>query len=275
MTTLTKRNENLAMNISNLSLLNPWIGALAIIAIVIISVTIQLIRNRWFADEDIENVHNVGGIYMSAVGTLYSVILGMTLVDASGNFSSAKECIVKESEGLVKTHAYSLQMPEMYREEVSTSIMMYIEHLINYESMHVPNKETRKNSRPLFVRIRHAVEAIEPETDKQKIIYQQMLAEFEKASEGRMERYSFSNNTLTLVEWICLIVGGIISITFSFFFYIKNRLMHALMTGMISLMLSLNLYAVYMLSEPFTIFMKIPTDILQDLHDYIDETKRT
>lgn len=262
------------MNLSSFSLLNPWIGSLLIISIVSVSVAIQLLSNRWFSEEDFEKIQNVGSIYMSAVGTLYSVILGMTLVDASGNFSSAKECIVKESEGLVKTHAYSLQMPEMYREEVSTSISNYIEHLINYESMHAPNKETRKNSRPLFVRIRHAVEAIEPETDKQKIIYQQMLAEFEKASEGRMERYSFSNNNITSVEWICLVVGGTISIIFSLFFYIKNRLMHAFMTGMISLMLSLNLYAVYMLSEPFTIFMKIPTDILQDLHDYIDETKR-
>ena len=78
------------MSMSNLSLLNPWIGAIAIIAVVLISVIIQLISNRWFADEDFDNIHNVGGIYMSAVATLYSVILGMILVNSSQSFIEAK-----------------------------------------------------------------------------------------------------------------------------------------------------------------------------------------
>lgn len=65
-----------------------------------------------------------------------------------------------------------------------------------------------------------------------------------------------------------------ISITFSFFFHMNNRFMHALMTGMTSLMASLNLYAVYMLKEPFTSAMKIPTVILQGLRVIIDEDNR-
>jgi len=49
---------------------------------------------------------------------------------------------------------------------------------------------------------------------------------------------------------------------------------YALITGMTSLMASLNLYAVYMPKEPFTSAMKIPTEILQDLRVIIDEDNR-
>jgi hypothetical protein len=263
------------MNISNLSLQNPWIGALIVVAVVIISVVIQLISNRWFNNDDFEKMQNVGGIYMSAVGTLYSVVLGMILANASEDFSDAKKCIEKESEGLLKVHAYSLQLPERYRREVAVSIKEYIDHIINYDSINIPDKETRRASRPLFLKIRSAVAKIEPETNKQNIIYQQLLEEFDKAGEGRRERFAFSSNNLTWVEWLCLITGGVITIVFSFLFYVKNKFMHALMTGMVSLMVSLDLYAVYMLTEPFTSSMRIPTQILHDLRIFIDETEKT
>ena len=55
------------MSMSDISLLNPWIGAIVIISVVLISAIIQMISNRWFSDEDFDNIHNVGGIFMSAV----------------------------------------------------------------------------------------------------------------------------------------------------------------------------------------------------------------
>ena len=262
------------MNLNDLSLQNPWIGAFVIVAVVVVSVVIQLISNRWFRNDDFEDIQNVGGIYMSAVGTLYSVVLGMILVNSSEDFGDAKRSVEKESEGLVKVHAYSRQLPQKYRHEVAQSIKVYIDHIINYDSIHIPDKKTRLTSRPLFVKIRSAIAEIEPETDKQKIIYQQMLEEFDKAGEGRRERFAFSSNNITWVEWLCLITGGIITIVFSFLFYVKNKFIHALMTGMVSLMVSLDLYAVYMLTEPFTSSMRIPTEILQDLSIIIDDMEK-
>ena len=105
------------MNLNDLSLQNPWIGAFVIVAVVVLSVVIQLISNRWFRNDDFDNIQNVGGIYMSAVGTLYSVVLGMILVNSSEDFSNAKRSVEKESEGLVKVHAYSRQLPQKYRHE--------------------------------------------------------------------------------------------------------------------------------------------------------------
>ena len=101
-----------------------------------------------------------------------------------------------------------------------------------------------------------------------------MLEEFDKVGEGWRERFVLSSNNLTWIEWLCLIIGDMISITFSFLFHMNNRFMHALMTGMTSLMASLNLYAVHMLKEPFTSAMKIPSEILQDLRVIIDEDNR-
>ena len=95
----------------------PLIGELVIVSVVSISVTVQLLSG-----DDFNNMQNVGGIYMSAGGTLFSVALGMILVNAPDEFSDAKKHINKESEGLLKVHAYVLQIPQRYRTDVATSI---------------------------------------------------------------------------------------------------------------------------------------------------------
>ena len=100
----------------------PLIGELVIVSVVSISVTVQLLSNKWFSGDDFNNMQNVGGIYMSAGGTLFSVALGMILVNAPDEFSDAKKHINKESEGLLKVHAYVLQIPQRYRTDVATSI---------------------------------------------------------------------------------------------------------------------------------------------------------
>jgi len=84
------------MNISDFSLHNPWIGAIIIVVIVVLSVVIQLISNKWFSNDHFDNMQNVSGIYMSAVGTLYSVVLGLLLVDASDDFSNAKRYLISK-----------------------------------------------------------------------------------------------------------------------------------------------------------------------------------
>ncbi len=93
-----------------------------------------------------------------------------------------------------------------------------------------------------FIDIADSVKKIEPETENQKATYSAMLDSMKSANENRRARLEVNNYKITTIEWFCLIISSMISIKFSFFFHMNNRFMHALMMGMISLMVSLNLY---------------------------------
>ena len=266
------------MSMSNLSLLNPWIGAIAIIAVVLISVIIQLISNRWFADEDFDNIHNVGGIYMSAVATLYSVILGMILVNSSQSFIEAKKNIQDESESLLEVLYYSRSMPDKYQSGVTSSISRYVDYLVeNYsnekESDMFYEKDHHVYPVTRFIDIADSVKKIEPETENQKATYPAMLESIKSANENRRARLEINDYKITWIEWFCLISGGIVIIVFSLFFTIRHRVAHAVTTGMVAFVVATNLYAVYMLNNPYSRFIDIPTSRLEFLRDWIKEVQ--
>ena len=259
------------INISNISLINPSIGAILITSTVSMAVYIQLISNKWFSNDDFEKMQNVGGIYMSAVGTLYSVVLGMILVNASGDFSDARRCVEQESSALVKLYYSSIEMPERYRSEIVSSISKYVDYVLTYEWDRMSEKEINESTTSLLTKIWYSIKNIEPETENQKAIYPLLLQSYEDALDNRIIRITYSNYSITGIEWFCLISGGIVIIFFSLFFSIRNKIAHAAMTGMVAFMVSINLYAVYMLSEPFNGFMYIPKERFLYLVELIKE----
>ena len=261
------------MSTNNLSLLNPWIGTIAIIVVVLISVIIQLISNRWFSDDDFDRIQNVGGIYMTAVGTLYSVVLGMMLVDASDDFSNARKCIEKESSALIKAYAISSEMPDGYRSKMVLSISEYTNYITTFEWNKMPHNEIREETRSMITKIWYSIKNVEPETEYQKALYPLLLQSYDDVLENRNGMMSYSNYTLTWIEWFCLSAGGALMIVFTLFFSVRNKVAHAVMTGMVAFMVSINLYAVYILSNPYSGFMEIPTENLKVLSAYIKEAK--
>ena len=248
------------MTSSAFTLYNPLIGALLILAVVALGVAIQLKSDNWFSNDEFDRMQNVGGIYMSLVGTLYSVTLGMIMVDASGNFSDAKRYVEHESKALRQIYIASEQMPQESKGAIKSSIHEYVEHILTSELNEMHNKEVISKSRLLLTNVWDSIKAIEPITENQKAIYSVFLEEIRDVDESRRARVAFSNFKITWIEWFCLISGGIINIAFSFFFNIRNKRAHALMTGMVTFMVSINLYAIFMLSNPYSGYLEIPKD---------------
>lgn len=250
----------MAITSSAFTLYNPLIGALLIIAVVAVAIAIQLKSDNWFSADDFDRMQNVGGIYMSLVGTLYSVILGMIMVDASGNFSDAKKYVEEESKAMLSMYFAAQQMPQENIIAIRSSIKNYVEYMLSTELQDMHDVESFKNSKALYNKVWDSVRAIEPVTENQKTIYEILMDDLRNGQDNRRSRIAFSNFVISWIEWVCLISGGIINIAFSFFFNIGNKRAHTLMTGMVTFMVSINLYAIYMLSNPYSGYLEIPKD---------------
>lgn len=250
----------MAITSSAFTLYNPLIGASLIIAVVAVAIAIQLKSDNWFSADDFDRMQNVGGIYMSLVGTLYSVILGMIMVDASGNFSDAKKYVEEESKAMLSMYFAAQQMPQENIIAIRSSIRNYVEYMLSTELQDMHDVESFKKSKALYNKVWDSVRAIEPVTENQKTIYAILMDDLRNGQDNRRSRIAFSNFVISWIEWVCLISGGIINIAFSFFFNIRNKRTHALMTGMVTFMVSINLYAIYMLSNPYSGYLEIPKD---------------
>lgn len=259
------------MNSYLIELADPWIGCIVIGAVIIASISVQYLTNKLVDIDKFEAVHDVGGIYMSTVGTLYSVVLGMILVNASEDFSFARLAVGNEVEALLKVYTASDELPTAIRTRVKTTISHYVDGVLDQELNLLSKGMPIGDTRLLFKDIWFGLREFEPKTENQKIIFEAMVNSYTSAEEARRVRVNFSSYKITDIEWVILIAGGFVNIAFTFFFSLRNVLVQSIMTGMVAFMVSINLYAVFLLGNPFSGTREIPVDQFLFLKSYMSE----
>ena len=238
--------------INKIQLDNPLVGILVIIVVIIVSLVLQQQIQARFDRRKLEICHEVGGYYMSAVGTLYAIILGLVVNDASGKYDDARKYIEQETNALIQVYACANSFPEESKLNIQGTLNNYVHDVINVEWDKMAIHEPSNTTAIIFAGLIKEIGLIEPVTENQKAVYPRMLDSLVSATESRRGRVYITDYGMQSVEWISMIIGGIITISFTMFFIIDNIVAQKIMTIMISLILSMNLYIAYLLNNPFS-----------------------
>lgn len=244
-------------------------GGTVIALIILLSVAVQHWIKARVGKETLESFHEVGGYYMSAVGTLYAVILGLVVVDATNRFNDARLHLENEANSLMEIYALSEKMPEPDRENIRETIRSYTAETLDQGWKHMASGEADREGLTLFRQLMREIREIEPQTENQKALYATMLTSFINAGESRRGRLNFAVYDIPNVEWFSLIVGGIITIAFTMFFSIEHLVGQAIMTAMVTFIVSLNLYLAFLFTTPYSGDVKVPKDAFLSLQRII------
>ncbi len=246
--------------INKIQLDNPWVGILTIIVVIILSLVLQQQIQAKFDKRRLEICHEVGSYYMSAVGTLYAIILGLVVNDASVKYDDARKYIEQEANALIQVYACANSLSEESKLSIQGKLNNYVRDVIDIEWDKMASGEHSITTATLFANLTKEIGHIEPVTENQKAIYPRMLDSFASAAESRRGRIYITDYGMQSVEWISMIIGGVITISFTMFFVIDNIVAQKIMTTMIALILSMNLYIAYLLNNPFTGGLRLPDD---------------
>lgn len=245
----------------------------ALIAIAVaLSVFIQGHVKKKLGKDTLQEFHEVGSVYMSAVGTLYAVLLGLVVVDASSRFNQARESVLNEANSLIEVYALAEKVPAPQSQAIKSGVRFYVDYLLTEGWNAMIRGEVDETELQLFRSIMYEVRSIEPITENQKTVYPALLDSFIKASESRRSRLNFDQYNIPTVEWLSLIMGGLITITFTMFFAIEHRFAQALMTGMVTFILSLNLFIAYLFNTPYNGDLSVTKDPFISLQRFIHDS---
>ena len=237
---------------SHLGLDNYAIGMPVIALVVIVSVLGQVFVRRFLIKEKIESCHEVGGVILGIMGTLYAVILGLVVLDAMTKFETTESLIVNESQSLMLVVSIAEQF-KTEREVIRQLSKDYIDEVVTNDWEFL-GKGIRGHHKAGFIlkKILNEVKKIEPITENEKGLFPVLLQEVVSICKYRVARIDQSLYGIPIMKWIMLIVGGVMTIIFTYFFTIENQKLQSLMTGMYTLMIAMNLYMVLMFTQPYS-----------------------
>jgi hypothetical protein len=234
----------------------------------------QAVLKRHLGAELIEKCHEVGGYYLSIVGTFYAVLLGLIVVDAMSKFKEAQNTVDREVTSLIRIYSSAERFPEK-RYRLEHDVKNYVDEVVKVEFPMMESKGLPDmKARDLALQIMQTVKSIEPVTENQKAVFPILLTEVGDLLTTRWERTKGPNLGEPLVEWVILIIGGILTIILTFFFTIESHGVHMFMRAAVALTILMSLYLTFLFGSPFSGDLKISSDSFKIVYDFADWSTR-
>ena len=94
-------------------------------------------------------------------------------------------------------------------------------------------------------------------------LHQDLLHELDKLSEARRERLVMAQGTVPSTIWFVLFLGGLLTISFTYFFGTQNEFTQCLMTGVLSALIFAAILVIIAIDRPFTGAVVVSKDPIQ------------
>ena len=231
---------------------NYAVGIPIIIIVVVVFVIGQIFFRRLFRKEKIESCHEVGGFIFGLLGTLYAVILGLIVLDAMAKFEATEMIILNESQSLLVVFELAEQFTIGGKGKVIQQLTEdYIDEVITNDWEFMKDGVLNHRAHDIFKNLLDEIKKITPITENEKQLFPTLLQETISIGKYRYVRFTQAENGVPSPEWVMLLIGGVVTIVFTYFFRIENQKIQSLMIGMFALIIIMNLYMILLFSEPY------------------------
>ena len=210
-----------------------------------------IIRKRFELDR-LRHFHDVSGNIFGVTGTLYAVLLGLVVVDAMETFSTARTTVEKESDALVNMFILASRLPAENAQTFHDLCLSYTREVVECEWPLMDHGRNDPEARELTHRMFRDIADVEPASENLKAVYPLLLQQGMELREQRRMRITIATHGLPAIEWIVLCIGAVVTVTFTYFFRLDSFRVQLAFTGMVAMMIALNLYLVVAFSSPFS-----------------------
>jgi hypothetical protein len=171
-----------------------------------------------------------------------------------------------EASGLANIYLCSEGLPPEKRKTLRELCHEYAQEVIDDEWKTLKDGNySQKTFRTVF-RIWKEITTYDPTTQREQLLSQQLISEICSMTQNHRTRVINSTRGVAPVMWVVLVIGGIFTVIFTYFFAIENLKVQALMTFLVAMTLSLNVYLVFVFGNPMSTDLGIkPGPFLLDL----------
>jgi hypothetical protein len=197
--------------------------------------------------------HNdLTGAIFEAIAMAYTVLLAFVVVISWQNFDKAEAHTETEANCLVDLYRSSAAFGQPFENESRALIKEYVNVVINEEWASLARGEESAKASGILRNIWTLYTNYEPKTKKEEMFFAESIRKLDDLRETRRSRIIDSRTGVHPVLWFVLVVGGITTISFTFFFGSDKFITHAIMASVLSVIVALILLTIISFDFPFT-----------------------
>ncbi|CAN5295512.1 hypothetical protein BH10CYA1_BH10CYA1_28790 [soil metagenome] len=207
---------------------------------------------RWLQATDLKVHHDVTDPLSQVVGMMFAILIGFMVSDAMQRFEEARATVQQEAASLADLFNLSGGLPKPMRDQLRSSCITYAEQIINNEWPLLTEKKISVPTIKTYRSIWQQCITFMPTGEGESNIQQIMLNSLTNMSDARRLRIEALHNGLPFALWWVLLVGGLSTIIFTYFFGVKNIKLQVIMTGIVTMVICLNIFLLASFDDPFS-----------------------
>ena len=217
-----------------------------------------------------EMVPAIMGAVFGLIGTLFSILIAFSIIVVWGSYVGAASTSAEEANALGNLESMSRGFSVPVRRQVQEAVRSYAKLVIAEEWPKMAEGETSERADALLIELWHIYTDIAP-AERSHPVYSQSLARLNEVTTNRRLRLLTIDDRVPPILWVLLTVVGLLLLMLSFQFDIAAPWTHAVIVGVIAILVSLPLLLVAALDNPYGGLMAIEPEPFQLVLDNLQQ----
>jgi Protein of unknown function (DUF4239) len=249
-------------------------GLLIVAVAILIAVGGLVLVQRLYSTDQRKQHNDVAGFIYAVLGVAYAVLLGLMLIAVWEKWDAAETLTTDEANELAGIFWWAHALPQPEGAHIQELVRSYAQVVVEEEWPLMAQGRSSPKAWATLDKLRGAILGLNPPKGTQQMGYDQMryeemLEQLHDLGNARRERLLAAGQGLPTILWVVLILGGIITVCFTYLFGLDNTLVHLLMVAALAMIISISLFTVAALDYPFKGDIRIhPAAYEQDLERF-------
>jgi hypothetical protein len=253
-------------------------GLLIVAVAMVVAVGGLLLVQRLFSTDSRRQHNEVAGFIYAVLGVAYAVLLGLMLIAVWEKWNAAEATTTDEANELAGIFWFAHALPQPEGRHIQELVRSYAQVVVEEEWPLMAQGKSSPEAWATLDELRGTILGLKPPKGAQQMGYDQMrynemLEQLHDLGNARRERLLVAEQGLPTILWIVLILGGAITVCFTYLFGLDSTWVHLLMVGALALIISLSLFTVAALDYPFNGDIRIHPDAYEQDLERFHESK--
>src|SRR5215213_2201943 len=253
-------------------------GLFLVALAILIAVGGLVLVQRLYSTDQRKQHNDVAGFIYAVLGVAYAVLLGLMLIAVWEKWNAAEALTTDEANELAGIFWWAHALPQPEGRHIQELVRSYAQVVVEDEWPLMAQGRSSPKAWATLDDLRATILGLNPPKGAQQMGYDQMrynemLVQLHDLGNARRERLLAAEQGLPPIMWIVLILGGVITVGFTYLFGLEDTLVHLLMVAALAMIISLSLFTVAALDYPFQGDIRIHPAAFEQVLERFRESK--
>ena len=237
---------------------------------------LRLVRRK-YPPEVLKENHEVAAIIFNAFGLLYGVVVAFVVFVTWSGYDDATKELQMEASDAIDIFYGANAFPQPVSKVIQQGLMDYAGSVYNEVNKMSAGEIDIYSINPLR-KLLAEFNGMDEKSIPNQAVYSESLRRLNNLAEHRRLRIFAGNNTIPPTVWLVLLVGGVITVLYTYLFGTKNIRAQYLMISALTITISWILLLIYILDHPFTGASRVSTkplaQVIESMRSQSGEAQR-